>query len=38
MLWPIWIIYILCTDTFKAKINTNIFLFKAFIFFIVYLL
>jgi len=37
MLWSLWIIYILFAEKFKAKINTNIFHFKTFIFFMVYL-
>jgi len=28
MLWPLWIIYIVFAETFKAKININIFHFK----------
>jgi len=37
MLWSLWIIHILHAEKFKAKINTNIFLFKTYIFFVVYL-
>ena len=37
MLQSLWIIYILFTENFKAKINKNIFRFKNFIFFMVYL-
>jgi len=37
MLYSLWIIYMLFDETFKAKINTNIFRFKKFIFFMVYL-
>jgi len=32
MLWSLWIIYILIVENFKAKINTDIFHFKTFIF------
>jgi len=32
MLWSLWIIYILFAVKFEAKINTNIFGFKTFIF------
>jgi len=35
MLWSLWIIYILFAENFKAKINTNIFRFKTFIFLMV---
>ena len=38
MLQSLWIIYTLFAEKFKAKINTNIFRFKKFIFFVVYLL
>jgi len=36
MLWSLWIIYILFAEKLK-KINTNIFRFNTFIFFMVYL-
>jgi len=32
MVWSLWIIYILFVENFKARINTNIFCFKTFIF------
>jgi len=38
MLWSLWINYILFAEKFKAKINTNIFQFETFIFFMPYLL
>jgi len=35
MEWSLWIIYILFAENFKAKLNTNIFRFKTFIFLMV---
>jgi len=32
MVWSLWIITILFAENFKAKINSNIFRFKTFIF------
>jgi len=37
MLWSLWIIYILFDKKFKTKINTNIFRFKTFTFYMLYL-
>jgi len=37
MLQTLWIIYILFTEKYKAKINANIFCFKKHVFFMVYL-
>jgi len=37
VVWSLWITNILFAETFKAKINTNIFRLKTFIFFMVYL-
>jgi len=37
MLWSLWIIYISFGEKCKAKINTSIFRFNTFIFFVVYI-
>jgi len=37
VLQTLWIIYILFAEKFKAKINANIFCFKKFVLFMVYL-